>query len=46
MSIATIVIALVLVFIAWKVLTGLLKIGAILAVVVIAAYLLSQGALA
>ncbi|MEO6153796.1 MAG: hypothetical protein ABIT09_01900 [Croceibacterium sp.] len=45
MSIVTIVIALVVVFIAWKLLTGVLKIGAILAVVLIAAYLLSRGGL-
>lgn len=45
MGIATIVIALVLAFIAWKVLTGIIKIGVILAIVVLAAYLLSQGAI-
>ncbi|MEO6389030.1 MAG: hypothetical protein ABIT16_10790 [Croceibacterium sp.] len=45
MSIVTIIIALVVVFIAWKVLTGVLKIGAILAVVLLAAYLLSRGGL-
>ena len=45
MDIATIVIALVLAFIAWKVLKGMIKIGVILALVVGAAYLLSQGAI-
>ncbi len=43
MSIVTIIIALVLIVIAFKVLTGLLKIGAILAIIAIAAYLFSQG---
>jgi len=43
MEIGTIVIALILVFIAWKVLTGLVKVGAVLAVVALSAYLLSQG---
>jgi hypothetical protein len=38
-----IVVALVLVFIAWKVLTGILKVGAILVVVAAAAWFLSQG---
>ncbi|MGN6496325.1 MAG: hypothetical protein ACTHK5_03160 [Tsuneonella sp.] len=45
MSIVTIIIALVVIFIAWKVLTGVLKIGAILAIVVVAAFLLSRGGL-
>ena len=44
MTTATVVIALVVIFIAWKVFSGLLKVGAILAIVVVAAYLLSQGA--
>ena len=43
MSIATIVIALILVFIAWKVLTGLLKVGAIVLVIAVAIYFLAQG---
>jgi len=43
MSIATIVIALILIVIAWKVLTGLLKVGAIVIVVALTAYLLTQG---
>jgi hypothetical protein len=42
-SIATIIIALVLVFIAWKVLTGLLKVGAIVLVIALAVYFLAQG---
>ena len=45
MDIVTIVVALVLAFIAWKVLTGILKIGAILAVVVLAAWFLTNGGL-
>lgn len=43
MEIATIIIALILVFIAWKVLTGLVKMGAIVLVVALAAYFLTQG---
>ena len=43
MSIATIVIALILIIIAWKVLTGLVKIGAIVIVIALAVYLLAQG---
>ena len=43
MDIVTIVVALVLAFIAWKVLTGILKIGAILVVVVLAAWFLTNG---
>ncbi len=43
MSIVTIIVALILVFVAFKVLTGLLKFGAIIAVLLIAAYLVSQG---
>ncbi len=43
MSIATIIIALILVFIAWKVLTGLLKVGAIVLVIALAVYFLAQG---
>ena len=45
MDIVTIVVALVLAFIAWKVLTGILKIGAILVVVVLAAWFLTNGGL-
>ncbi len=43
MSIATIVIALILIVIAWKVLTGLLKVGAIVLVIALAVYFLAQG---
>ena len=43
MDIVTIVVALVLAFIAWKVLTGIIKIGAILVVVVLAAWFLTNG---
>ncbi|MGN6499973.1 MAG: hypothetical protein ACTHKM_07475 [Tsuneonella sp.] len=43
MSVVTIIVALVVIFIAWKALTGVVKIGAILASVLVAAYLLSQG---
>jgi hypothetical protein len=42
-SVATIIIALILVFIAWKVLTGVAKIGAIVLVIALAVYLLTQG---
>jgi hypothetical protein len=43
MEIGTVVIALVLVFIAWKVFTGLIKVGVILLVVAAAAYFLLGG---
>ncbi|WP_336986384.1 hypothetical protein [Altererythrobacter aquiaggeris] len=43
MSIVTLIIALVLAFIAFKVLSGILKIGAILGIILIAGYLYSQG---
>ena len=43
--IVPIVIALVLIVVAWKVLTGILKIGAILVVVVLAAWFLTNGGL-
>ena len=43
MEIGTVVIALVLVFIAWKVLTGIIKVGAILLVLAAAAYFLLGG---
>ena len=46
MSVATVLIALVLAFIAWKVLTGVIKIGAILLIVVAAAWFASQGGFA
>ena len=46
MSIVTIIVALILAFIAWKVLTGVLKIGALVLVGVVAIYLISRGGLA
>ncbi|MGX7895138.1 hypothetical protein [Tsuneonella sp. HG222] len=45
MSIATIVIALVLAFIAWKVLTGVIKIAAIVGIIALAIWFVSQGGL-
>ena len=45
MSVATIVIALVLIFIAFKVLKGVIKFGLIALIVVAAIYFLSQGGL-
>lgn len=46
MSIVTIIITLILAFIAWKVLTGIVKIGAIVAIIVVGLYLYSQGFMA
>ncbi|WP_171033007.1 hypothetical protein [Qipengyuania marisflavi] len=43
MTITTILIALVVIFIAWKVLTGMIKFGLIAAVILGALYFLSQG---
>jgi len=43
MSIATILVALVVCFIAWKVLTGIIKFGLIAVVLLGALYFLSQG---
>ncbi|MBX9896289.1 MAG: hypothetical protein K2Y17_00010 [Qipengyuania sp.] len=43
MEIATVIVALVLVFIAWKVLTGIVKFGLIALVVVAAIWFLTQG---
>lgn len=45
MDIVTIAIALVLIVIAWKVLTGLIKFGLIALVIVAAIYFLTQGAM-
>jgi hypothetical protein len=45
MSIATILIALVLIFIAWKVVKGIVKFGLIALIVVAAIYFLTQGGL-
>jgi hypothetical protein len=44
MSIVTVIVALVGLFIAWKVLTGVIKLGAIVLIVVAAVYFLSRGA--
>lgn len=43
MDIVTVLIALVLVFVAWKVLMGLVKFGAIALIVIAATYFLAQG---
>jgi uncharacterized membrane protein len=43
MEIGTIIVALILIWIAWKVLMGLVKFGAIALIVVAAGYFLSQG---
>ena len=43
MSIATVLVALVAVFIAWKVLTGVIKLGVIALIAVAAFYFLSRG---
>ncbi|WP_165938568.1 MULTISPECIES: hypothetical protein [Bacteria] len=43
MSIVTIIIAIVLIFIAWKVVTGIVKFGLIALIIVAAIYFLSQG---
>ncbi len=45
MDIVTIIVALVLVFIAWKVLMGIVKFGAIALIIVAAIYFLSTGAI-
>ncbi len=43
MSLATIIIALILIFVAWKVVKGVIKFGLIALIVVAAIYFLSQG---
>ena len=43
MSLVTIIIAVVAIVIAWKILAGMVKIGVIVLVLAVAAYLLSQG---
>ena len=43
MEIGTIIVALILIWIAWKVLMGLVKFGAIALIIVAAIYFLSQG---
>jgi len=45
MDIVAIIVALILVFIAWKVLVGLVKFGAIALIVVAAVWFVSQGGL-
>jgi hypothetical protein len=45
MSIVTIIVVLVAILIAWKVLTGVIKLGVIAAIVVAGFYLLSRGGL-
>ncbi|USA38296.1 hypothetical protein [Pelagerythrobacter marinus] len=46
MDIVAIIVALILVFIAWKVLVGLVKFGAIALIVVAAVWFVSQGGFA
>ena len=46
MDIVTIIVALVLAFIAWKVLAGVLKFGAIVLIIVAAIWFASQGGFA
>ena len=43
MSIVTILIALVLLFVAWKVITGIIKFGVMALIVLVAGYLLYSG---
>lgn len=43
MAITTIIVALVLIFIAWKVVTGIVKFGLIALIIVAAIWLLTQG---
>jgi hypothetical protein len=43
MEIGTIIVALILIWIAWKVLMGLVKFGAIALIIVAAIYFLTQG---
>ncbi|WP_156839263.1 hypothetical protein [Novosphingobium aquimarinum] len=45
-NIAVILVALVLAVIAWKVLTGVIKIAAIIGIIVLALWFVSQGGLA
>ena len=46
MSIVTILIALVLAFLAWKLVTGVIKFGLIAVIIIAAIYFLSQGGFA
>lgn len=43
MDIVTVIVALVVIFIAWKVLTGIIKFGLIALVIVAAVWFLTQG---
>ncbi len=43
MEIGTVIVALVLIFIAWKVLTGIIKFGLIALVIAVAIWFLTQG---
>ena len=45
MSIATLIIALIAIVIAWKVLTGVIKLGVIAVIVVAGFYFISRGAM-
>ena len=45
MSVVTIIIALVAIVIAWKILSGIFKLGVIVLILAAAVYLLSQGAM-
>ncbi len=45
MSIVTVIVALGAIFFAWKVLTGAIKLGAIVVIVLVALYLMSRGML-
>ncbi|MDP3906055.1 hypothetical protein [Novosphingobium sp.] len=45
MTIGTIIVALIAIVIAWKVLTGVIKLGVIALIVVAVLYFLSQGAI-
>jgi hypothetical protein len=46
MSIVTILVALVLAFLAWKLVTGVIKFGLIAVIVIAALYFLTQGGMA
>lgn len=46
MSVVTIIVALVLAFLAWKLVTGVIKFGLIAVIVIAAIYFLTQGGMA
>ena len=46
MSVVTILVALVLAFLAWKLVTGVIKFGLIAVIVIAALYFLTQGGMA